>query len=82
MQKRRSRNIKLGAEVADDHEDNEKKQNHFRDYPTPMQVIRIPHPMNGLVNDEELSFEEHLKEHARIQDDQKLDQLGLEDSSV
>jgi hypothetical protein len=47
-----------------------------------MQVIWIPHPMNGLVNDEELSFEEHLKEHARIQDDQKLDQLGLEDSSV
>ena len=82
MQKRRSRNIKLGAKVADDHEDNEKKQNHFKHYPTLMQVIWIPHLMNGLINDEELSFEDHLKEHAQIQEDQKLDQPGLEDSSV
>ena len=82
MQKRRSRNIKLGAKVADDHEDNEKKQNHFKDYPTLMQVIWIRHLMNALINDEELLFEDHLKEHAQIQEDQKLDQPGPEDSSV
>jgi len=81
-QKGHLKSTKHSAKVIVDQEDNAKKRDPSKFYPTPKKKMGLtPHLMKGRVNDAEPSFAAHTCEAHEIPQDRKPDQPGREDLS-